>query len=240
MEVVIGAALLSQTTPAESFEAVAIKPFNMERVKVGFQISGARLEAGAVTLRDIIAEAYGVADEWISGNSNWMETERYNIQATASRPATRFEFRAMLQSMLADRFHLTIHHEPRQMKAYALVVDKGGPKLTPRDEELHPPSMPPGQTMIESAHTISDLLRQLNSGRLTGQSLGRPVVDRTGLAGQYHLPLRADTQPGPDGRGYRIDIDYFSAFRELGLRLDPIEEIFDRIVVDSATKPTPN
>jgi uncharacterized protein (TIGR03435 family) len=91
--------------------------------------------------------------------------------------------------------------------------------------------------MIESASTIPELLRQINSGRLTGQALNRPVMDRTGLAGQFHLPLRADTQPGPEGRGYKIDIDYFSAFRELGLRLDPIEESFDRIVVESATKP---
>jgi uncharacterized protein (TIGR03435 family) len=126
------------------------------------------------------------------------------------------------------------------MKAYALVVDKSGPKLTPEEEEFHPAPTPPGQTIMEFADTIPDLLRLINSGRVTGQSIGRPVLDRTGLAGQYHLALRAETQPGPDGRGYKIDIDYFSAFRELGLRLDPIEESFDRIVIDSATKPTPN
>jgi uncharacterized protein (TIGR03435 family) len=167
-----------------------------------------------------------------------METERYNIRATAGRPATRPEFRTMLQTMLADGLHLMIHHEPRQMKAFALVVDKGGPKMTPKDEEFHPAPAPPGQAIIEFAYTIPDLLRQINSGNASGQSLGRPVVDRTGLAGQYHMALRAETQPLPDGRGYKIDIDYFSAFRELGLRLDPIAESFDRIIVDSATKPT--
>ena len=207
---------------------------------MGFQTNGERLEAGAVTLRDIIAEAYGVADQWISGSSNWMESERYNIQATAGRPATRSEFRAMLQNMLAERFHLVLHHEPRRGKAYALVVDKGGPKLTPKDEAFHPAPLPPGQTIIEVAYTIPDLLRLINSGRLAQESIGRPVVDRTGLEGQYHLGLRADTERTPDGRGFKIDMDYFRAFRELGLRLDPIEETFDRIVVESATKPTPN
>ena len=93
------------------------------------------------------------------------------------------------------------------------------------------------QNIIEFAYTIPDLLRLINSDRATGQSIGRPVVDRTGLTGQYHMALRAETQPLPDGRGYKIDIDYFSAFRELGLRLDPIEESFDQIVVDSATRP---
>jgi uncharacterized protein (TIGR03435 family) len=233
-----GPLALCQTQPSESFDAVAIKRWNMERGKLGVQTSGGRLEALGVTLRDLIAEAYDLDDERIAGTSNWMETERYNIWATSGKPATPHEFRAMLERMLADRFHLMIHHEPRRMKAYALVVDKGGPKLTPKDEALHPAPAQPGQTIIEAAYTIPDLLRRLNSGRLTGQSLGRLVVDRTGLTGQYHLPLRAEQEPLPDGRGFKIDIDYFSAFRELGLRLDPIEEPFDRIVVDSATKPT--
>jgi uncharacterized protein (TIGR03435 family) len=234
---VIGAPLaLCQTSPSESFDAVAIKRWNMEPGKSGVAISGGRLEAGIVTLRDLIAEAYGVNDEWIAGTSSWMETERYIIRATAGRPATRPEFMTMLQNMLADRFHLMIHHEPRQMKAYALVVDKGGLKLTPKDEEFKPPPMPPGQTTLEFADTIPDLLRL--GGPMMQKALGRPVVDRTGLTGRYHLALRVETEPLPDRPGFKFDIDYFSAFRELGLRLDTIEESFDRIVVDSATKPT--
>jgi uncharacterized protein (TIGR03435 family) len=229
---------LCQTPASESFDAVAIKHWNMELVKGGVHVSGGGLEAGAITLKDLIAEAYGVNDQGIAGTTSWMETERYNIHATAGRPATRSELMTMLQNMLADRFHLAIHHEPRQMKAYALVVDKGGPKLTPKNETFHPAPTPPGQTIIEFAYTIPDLLRQINSGRVTGQSIGRPVVDRTGLSGEYHMALRAETEPTPDGRGFRIDIDYFSAFRELGLRLDPIEESFDRIVVDNAAKPS--
>src|ERR1035438_8550052 len=133
-----------------------------------------------------------------------METERYNIQATAGRSATRSEFRTMLQNMLADRFHLIIHHEPRHMKAYALVVDKGGPKLTPRDEALPRVPTPAGQSIIEFADSIPALLRLINSGRLTQQPIGLPVVDRTGLAGQYHMLLRTETEPTPDGRGYKI------------------------------------
>jgi len=223
--------------PSDSFDAVAIKRWNMERGKVGITVSGDRLEAVAITLRDLIAEAYDVNDQWIAGTPDWMEAERYNIRATAGKPATRSEFRTMLQNMLADRFRLTIHHEPKQMKAYALVVDKGGPKLTPKDKAFQPPPTPPGQNIIEFAYNIQGLLRMLNKAQ---RDIGRPVIDRTGLTGEYHIALRAETQPNPDGPGLKIDIDYFSALRELGLRLDPIEETFDRIVVDSAARPTPN
>jgi uncharacterized protein (TIGR03435 family) len=237
-EIGIGASLaLCQTPPPESFDAVAVKPWNMERVKFGVEVSGGRLEAGAVTLRDLIAEAYGVTDQGIAGTSGWMETERYNIHATAGRPATRSEFRMMLQNMLVDRFHLVIHHEPRHTKAYALVVDKGGPKLVPKDKPLHPAPPPPGQSQYLFGYTMGDLLRHLNTvGAL--QRIGRPVVDRTGLTGEYYIALTFEVQLAPDGQGTKMDIDYFSALkRELGLRLDPIEESFDQIVVESATKP---
>jgi len=79
----------------------------MERGKLGVQTSGGRLEALGVTLRDLIAEAYDLDDQRIAGTSSWMETARYNILATAGKPATRPEFRTMLQRMLMVRFHFS-------------------------------------------------------------------------------------------------------------------------------------
>jgi uncharacterized protein (TIGR03435 family) len=35
----------------------------------------------------------------------------------------------MLQEFLADRFHLKVHHEIKELPVYALVVAKGGSKL---------------------------------------------------------------------------------------------------------------
>ena len=37
----------------------------------------------------------------------------------------------MLQALLAERFKLTAHRESKEQPVYALVVAKGGPKLTP-------------------------------------------------------------------------------------------------------------
>ena len=33
----------------------------------------------------------------------------------------------MLQALLAERFKLTIHREPKELPVYALIVGKGGP-----------------------------------------------------------------------------------------------------------------
>jgi len=77
-----------------------------------------------------------------------------------------------------------IHHEPRQMKAYALVVDKDGPKLTPKDEPFHPAPVPSGQAIIEAA-------------------------DDTGSSTPFELrsPLRAFARTacgGPDGPHWEV------------------------------------
>ncbi len=54
----------------------------------------------------------------------WANTERFDIQARASGNPTKDEFRLMMQSLLADRFKLVVHHETRQLPVFALVLDK--------------------------------------------------------------------------------------------------------------------
>jgi uncharacterized protein (TIGR03435 family) len=143
----------------------------------------------------------------------------------------------MLQHMLADRFQLMIHHAPKQTKIYALVVDKGGPKLLPRDQPFHFAAPTPGEMQFEVGYTIQALVQRLNAS-VGPTSVGRPVVDRTGLTGEYHIVLTYGNTPNPDGMGGTLDIDYPTALkRQLGLRLDPVEETYDQIVVNSATKP---
>ncbi len=44
----------------------------------------------------------------------------------------------MLIPVLVERFNLKYHHETRELQAYALVLAKGGPKLTER-KDLPPP-----------------------------------------------------------------------------------------------------
>jgi len=44
---------------------------------------------------------------------------------TTSRP------KGALQTLLAERFQLTLHHESKEMEGFALMTAKGGFKLTP-------------------------------------------------------------------------------------------------------------
>ena len=74
--------------------------------------------------------AYGVQDNQIAGPA-WLDSERYDIIAKADTPATEAQMKLMLQTLLADRFQLTFHHQNKELKAFALTIAKGGPKLSP-------------------------------------------------------------------------------------------------------------
>lgn len=108
-----------------------------------------RLNYENQTLRNVMAQAYGVRTYQISGPA-WVDQERYNFTAKVPAGATKEQFREMLQNLLLDRFKMTVHRETRELPAYALVVGKGGPKLksaAPEDPNAQiapPPAMPAG------------------------------------------------------------------------------------------------
>jgi uncharacterized protein (TIGR03435 family) len=101
----------------------------------------------------------------------------------------------MLQSLLADRFRLQLHHEMRTVPGYTLAVAKGGIKATPADHGRHSAGNG-GRGFIDSmASQLSALTIRLSA------LLGRPVVDMTGDNRKFDFHLKwtpDDTQTGAD------------------------------------------
>ena len=81
-------------------------------------------------LRLLIRIAYGVTDRQLSGGPDWINTETFDMDAKAEQPATVDELHLMLRTLLEERFQLKVHRETKEQAVYALVVDKGGPKMT--------------------------------------------------------------------------------------------------------------
>src|SRR5208337_3976872 len=79
-------------------------------------------------LRDCLQAAYGLQDYQISG-PDWLRSERYDIAAKAAGATTGDQAKLMLQTLLAQRFQLTLHRETKDLPVYALVPAKGGHKL---------------------------------------------------------------------------------------------------------------
>jgi uncharacterized protein (TIGR03435 family) len=166
----------------------------------------------------------------------------YRIEARApgqSAP-TKAEIRAMLQSLLTERFHLTVHREMRTMPVYALVVDKNGPALKagsgdgPCASQIGPVN--PNDRNYRYRFTNCTLDPLIDS-----LSADRPILDKTGLSGRYDIEfiatpefrVRETPEPG--------DIRFLDAVRRLGLRLDAQNAPAEVIVIDHVdSSPTPN
>src|SRR5262249_2392044 len=139
-----------------SFDVVSIKssaPPGAGPVARGGGARGNRWVMSGATLRMLLQTAYrppseGPGQLQIVNGPNWLETERYDIQATVDcsggllSPA---QVPLMVQSMLEDRFQLKAHMETRELPIYNLVVGRDGPKIKASEDQTPPQRGAPPQ-----------------------------------------------------------------------------------------------
>ena len=101
-----------------------------------------RLRCTNAPLMMLICIAYGVQYYQVFG-PGWIATDGYDISAKIPAGVTRVQYGQMLQSLIAERFQLVLHHETRNSTAYSLVVAKGGIKIqrTPERSSAAPPGI---------------------------------------------------------------------------------------------------
>jgi uncharacterized protein (TIGR03435 family) len=143
----------------------------------------------------------------------------------------------MEQSLLADRFKLKVHFETREMPGFALVIAKGGPKLTPaKDGESTRLSLHQNE-MTATAITLDQWIHSPFLG-------GRVVVDQTGLKGTYNFTLTWSDQPVNSDAGQENGTDAPSLFtavqEQMGLKLVPTKAPVEVIVIDHIERPSEN
>ena len=195
-----------------------------------------------VTLKSCIHYAYGVSTAQIVGGTN-LSGERYDILATAGRDLGDAELRRMLQGLLAERFHLTLHHEQREMRGYLLSVAPDGVK----DSEAIHVAAAEGEPTHQNSEigftarnfTMKDLATYLAS------PLDGPVADETGLTGRYDIAVdfRRYVNTGPTTQEERPSVmSVLSAALkgELGLQLVAKKGMYDVVVIDHVEAPSGN
>jgi uncharacterized protein (TIGR03435 family) len=99
-----------------------------QQFRAGMQLDAGRLDWGFASLADMIQYAFGVKNYQVSG-PDWMRSSRWNVVARLPESAPQDRVPGMMQTLLAERFQLKIHHEKREQPVYALEVAKGGPRL---------------------------------------------------------------------------------------------------------------
>ena len=246
------AALAATAFAQKKFEVASIKPHTGDFQRVMIRMApGGRFTATGVSLKMLITQAYDVRDFQVSGGPGWMTSDRYEINAKAEGDQERIppeELRPMLQALLEDRFQLKVHRENKEMQVYALVPAKTGSKLK-ANAEGKGPMMRMGRGQLSGQKVPLDML-----ARQLAQQVGRPVLNKTGLTGEYDFTLEWTPEPGqgggPFGGGPPPDApppsdssgpSLFTALQEqLGLRLESQKGSAEMVVIDRVEKPSPN
>jgi|SRR5579863_535314 len=240
----------------DSFEVATIKPAPPDsRGRVVRMQSAHQLFAKNFTLKELVGYAYSLTPRAISGGPAWIESDRYDILAGTPgevRP-TQDEQMQMMRKLLADRFSLGFHREPKEFPIYALTVAKNGSKLKessgppdalPELVNVVYPEEPAGVRIVLPARnaTMGQFAAMMNRA-----VLDRPVVDQTGLSGKYDFDLEwtpDETQFGgqlPQGTPEHPKPDLFAAVQQqLGLRLEATKGPIEALVIDKVERPSEN
>jgi uncharacterized protein (TIGR03435 family) len=222
--------------PAPAFEVASIRASSDGPGSSGITTTNGRMTAQNVTLKRCIRGAYNVSKSQIFGGPDWVERDRFYIQAKAPGPAGDSEMMIMLQSLLAERFKLTLHRENRPLSGYALVLAKGGPKLKPSAPETPSRTNSSRGSIVAQACTMTLFAMKLSEALLI------PVADATAIRGSFDFNLQWTTA---DEMAAKPETDsgpsIFTTLQEqLGLKLEPRKVPAEILVIDHAEKPSAN
>jgi len=257
---------LAQSAPAPSCSAPAATAFDIATVKPSTQSDGGSsirtrpdLIATSGTASNMIEFAYNLRDFQLSGGPGWLATAAWDVVAKVDQPPADWSTlsndarnsieRQRLQAVLAQRFALKCHFETKELPVYNLVVAKSGSKLTPTAADAQ-------KKYAASTHGENRRIRVEANGipmdflvANLSQTLGRTVIDKTGLTGLYDFTLTYTSDPdaGSPASAPATDSDaasgpsLFTAVEEqLGLKLESSRGPVPILVIDSITRPSEN
>jgi len=245
------------------FEVISVKPTPPDQ---RFRTADSTLQNGRYystnqTLMSLIEVAYATRAtfpapipldrERITGGPDWIDKQRFTVEASAGRPSTGPELAQMLRNLLADRFKLKVHTETRQLPVYGLVrvsQEKLGPALRKSENCDSGGRMGIGggagrlNLVCAPMPLFAELLTEFTH---------RPVIDFTGLSERYDgeiefapLETESDTFGGarpPATATVPLGPSIFTALPEqFGLRLVSQRSPVEFLVIDGAQLPEEN
>ncbi len=224
-----------------SIEVAVIKPHDPNSYHNSFSFHDDRFSLDDQTVSRMIAFAYAINQNQIVDAPNWLRDEHYDMDGKTNAQAdpTVPEQQQLIRKLLADRFGLKFHRKKRELAVYALIVAKGGPKLTPA---AHPDAQPGQHNEGHGMQTTRSFTSAAMSDFvLTMQFfLDRPLVDQTDLTRRYDFNL---TYTYADAANSDPDAPppLFTAIQEqLGLKFQPTKAATDVLVIDHVERPSAN
>ena len=247
------AASQSPPTTKPAFEVASVRPApaaTTELDRGSIRITPTGVVATRFTLIELIYTAYSLKPFQLLDVPEWIKTARYDVQGRTSQPTDDSGVRAMMRTLLEDRFKLKLRREMKPLPIYALEVVRPSERLREVKSEEGPQariSMVPGASGMLMRLTGEQTTMSQVSDVFTAVLLasGRPVIDQTGLSGRYSFTLdwAPDPPPGtgaPTAASLPSGPTLQTAIRELGLRLNEEKGPVDVFVIESVARPAEN
>jgi uncharacterized protein (TIGR03435 family) len=206
---------------------------------VQFTFPGGRFTARATTVKFLLEWAYNVQPSQHSSGPEWLGIDRYDIVAKAAGNASEAEMKLMARALLAERFHLALHHDSRTVTALVLSTGKTPPRLfPPKAEETHSIHVEPqmgDDQKIKSYHVVATRFSLDQLMDTFARQLGSVIVNRTGLDGDFDFTL--DMTPDESTPNPLDPTHVLNALREqLGLVVKSEKAPVDFLVIDGVEK----
>jgi uncharacterized protein (TIGR03435 family) len=237
-----------------------------------YKPTGGYFRAENFPLRTYLEFAYkiwpneGLEAKMLAHQPGWIGSDLYSIEARAAGNPTKDQMRLMVQSLLADRFHLAAHFENQEVPVFILTTvqaGKLGPKLVSHVDRAACPDL--SAATSDAAPRIATACRSIVghwskgvptlealdismddlAGALATIVLGRPVVNRTGLTGRFDFSVEwTPDQPAPAPSGLAPDPvapTPLQALRDqLGLKAESTRAPVPILVIDRVERPSEN
>lgn len=233
-------------TAKPAFEAASVTPASPDLPNgIDYKFLPTRFVGSALTLRQLIEQAYGLEARELRGGPEWIRSDRFDVMATAGQEVPPERLRQMLQVLLAERFQLQLEGVSAQGTVYRLIAEK------PHD--LKPPMRPDAPTWVGFGYEILDDATRRNwlegrnasmaaLARGLAQGLAAPVTDATNLSGNYDFRIQFSYDTAFFGQN--PDPNSPSLVRavttQLGLKVVAEKGTVTLYEVRRAMKPTPN
>jgi uncharacterized protein (TIGR03435 family) len=238
-------------SPSPAFDVVSVKPSGTAAVRIpsnvpvvlrgvqSFTYAPGKLTCNE-TFAGFLLEAYSgepwqIHEKWQVSGPGWLTEDTYEFSARMPVGTTKDVARSMLRTVLAERFGLKVHLEQKEISAYGLVGGKDGFKLQeiPNRREFGG-EQDPGR-FFSRAMSLKAFAGVLSL------AAGRPVIDMTGLKGNYKIDLRWAVDYEDNTDGGRGDRGMLNVLDQLGLKLEKRKVQASILVIDHVERtPTPN
>jgi len=248
----------TQTASAADHANSAGPEYDVATVKVNNTASGSMrlsirddtMMAENVQLAALIEAAYDIRRDQILDLPHWAQVDHYDVVAKVVdmtsqqlRGLSREQRQVMLQHLLEQRFHLRSHIETRTLPLMKLTVAKEGIKFTEWQKPPDSQEQQKGSMNINNEEMMATGVQMASLVRFLSSMTHMPVIDETGLKGNYNLHLKWQREEEGQVSGLHdqaLPTIYAALPEQLGLKLESGKGPVKVLVVDNIDQPSEN